>query len=95
MQRYPDRFVGNFIYNPRFGPENGAAELAFHVKEYGYKMMKLHANMHSYRPDRALDWLRPALRVCDELGVGAEHQRRPARMAPPCRSMIRRTVASP
>ncbi|WP_280356002.1 amidohydrolase family protein [Nocardia otitidiscaviarum] len=69
VQKYPDRFVGNFIYNPRFGPENGAAELAFHVKEYGYKMMKLHANMHSYRPDRALDWLRPALRVCDELGV--------------------------
>jgi predicted TIM-barrel fold metal-dependent hydrolase len=32
-------------------------------------MLKLHANMHSYRPDRALDWLRPAMRKCDELGV--------------------------
>ncbi len=69
VQRYPDRFVGNFIYNPRFGPENGAEELGFHVQEHGYKMLKLHANMHSYRPDRALDWLRPAMRVCDELGV--------------------------
>ncbi|WP_460520188.1 amidohydrolase family protein [Humibacter antri] len=69
VQNYPDRFIGNFIYNPRFGPENGAEELRFHVQEYGYKMMKLHANMHSYRPDRALDWLRPALKVCDELGV--------------------------
>jgi uncharacterized protein len=69
VQRYPDRFIGNFNYNPRFGTENGAAELAFHVKEYGFKMMKLHANMHAYRPDRALDWLRPALRVCDELGI--------------------------
>jgi predicted TIM-barrel fold metal-dependent hydrolase len=69
VQRYPDRFIGNFTYNPRFGPENGAAELKFHVREYGFKMMKLHANMHSYRPDRALDWLRPALRVCDELGI--------------------------
>ena len=68
-QKYPDRFIGNFNYNPRFGPENGAAELEFHVKEYGFKMMKLHANMHAYRPDRALDWLRPALRKCDELGV--------------------------
>ena len=68
-QRYPDRFIGNFNYNPRFGPDNGAAELEFHVKEYGFKMMKLHANMHAYRPDRALDWLRPALRKCDELGV--------------------------
>ncbi len=68
-QKYPDRFIGNFTYNPRFGPENGAAELEFHVKEYGFKMLKLHANMHSYRPDRALDWLRPAMRKCDELGV--------------------------
>jgi predicted TIM-barrel fold metal-dependent hydrolase len=69
VTKYPDRFIGNFTYNPRFGPENGAAELEFHVKEYGYKMLKLHANMHAYRPDRALDWLRPAMRKCDELGV--------------------------
>ncbi len=69
VQTYPDRFIGNFTYNPRFGPENGAAELEFHVKEYGYKMMKLHANMHAYRPDRALDWLRPALQKADELGI--------------------------
>ena len=27
-QKYPDRFIGNFNYNPRFGPENGAAELS-------------------------------------------------------------------
>jgi predicted TIM-barrel fold metal-dependent hydrolase len=69
VQRHPDRFVGNFTYNPRFGPENGAKELEFHVKEHGFKMMKLHASMHAYRPDRALDLLRPALQVCAELGV--------------------------
>src|SRR3989337_1358654 len=57
---------GNRTYNPRFGPENGVAELEFHVKEYGFKMLKLHSNMHAYRPDRALDWLRPAMRKCDE-----------------------------
>ncbi len=68
-QKYPDRFIGDFTYNPRFGPENGAAELEFHVKEYGFKMMKIHSNMHAYRPDRALDWLRPPLRKCAELGV--------------------------
>ena len=68
-QTYPDRFIGNFNYNPRFGPENGVAELEFHVKEYGFKMLKLHANMHAYRPDRALDWLRPVIRKCEELGV--------------------------
>jgi predicted TIM-barrel fold metal-dependent hydrolase len=69
VHRYPDRFIGNFTYNPRFGPENGAKELELHVNEFGFRMMKLHANMHAYRPDRALDWLRPALRVCAEFGV--------------------------
>jgi predicted TIM-barrel fold metal-dependent hydrolase len=68
-RKYPDRFIGNFAFNPRWGPEHGAAELEFHVKEYGFKMLKLHANMHGYRPDRALDWLRPAMRKCAELGV--------------------------
>lgn len=69
IQRYPDRLIGNFTYNPRFGVEEGLAELEFHVKEYGYKMMKLHSNMHAYRPDRALDWVRPAVKKCAELGI--------------------------
>jgi predicted TIM-barrel fold metal-dependent hydrolase len=63
-QKYPDRFIGNFTLNPRFGPEESALELEFHVKEYGFKMLKLHSNMHNYRPDRALDWLRPAMKMC-------------------------------
>lgn len=69
VQTYPDRFIGNFTYNPRFGPDEGIAELEFHVKEYGYKMMKLHSNMHAYRPDRALDWVRPAVKKCADLGI--------------------------
>ncbi|MCS3838416.1 hypothetical protein HNR03_003024 [Pseudomonas sp. JAI111] len=67
--KYPDRFIGNFNFNPRWGPENGAAELEFHIKEYGFKMLKLHANMHGYRPDRALDWLRPAMKVCAKYNI--------------------------
>jgi len=31
--------------------------------------VQLQANMHAYRPDRALDWLRPALRKCADLGL--------------------------
>jgi uncharacterized protein len=69
LQRYPDRLIGNFNYNPRFGVEEGVAELEFHVKEHGYKMMKLHSNMHAYRPDRALDWVRPAVKKCADLGI--------------------------
>lgn len=69
VERYPDRLIGNFTYNPRFGVEEGVAELEYHVKEHGYKMMKLHTNMHAYRPDRALSWIRPAVAKCAELGI--------------------------
>ncbi len=69
VQRHPDRFIGCFVYNPRYGVENGVTELERHVKEHGFRMVQLHANMHAYRPDRAKDWVRPALRKCEELGV--------------------------
>jgi predicted TIM-barrel fold metal-dependent hydrolase len=68
-QKYPDRFLGCFVYNPRYGTENGALEIERHAKEFGFKMVQLHANLHAYRPDRAKDWLRPALRKCAELGL--------------------------
>jgi predicted TIM-barrel fold metal-dependent hydrolase len=32
-------------------------------------MVQLQANMHAYRPDRARDWLRPALAKCADLGL--------------------------
>ncbi|MQX71693.1 amidohydrolase family protein [Sinorhizobium meliloti] len=69
IQKYPDRFVGCFVYNPRYGTQNGAEEIEHHAKEYGFKMVQLQANMHAYRPDRALDWLRPAMRKCADLGL--------------------------
>ena len=68
-QKYPDRFIGNFNFNPRWGPENGALELEHHIKEYGFKMLKLHTNMHGYRPDRCLDWLRPAMKMCAKYNI--------------------------
>jgi predicted TIM-barrel fold metal-dependent hydrolase len=69
VQRYPDRFLGCFVYNPRYGTQNGAEEIEHHAKEYGFKMVQLQANMHAYRPDRALDWLRPAMKKCADLGL--------------------------
>jgi hypothetical protein len=68
-QKYPDRFLGCFVYNPRYGTENGALEIERHAREFGFKMVQLHANLHAYRPDRAKDWLRPALKKCAELGL--------------------------
>lgn len=69
VRKYPDRFLGCFVYNPRYGVQNGVDEIEHHVKEYGFKMVQLQANMHAYRPDRALDWLRPAMKKCADLGV--------------------------
>lgn len=69
VQEHPDRFLGCFVYNPRYGTANGAAEIEHHAKEHGFKMVQLQANMHAYRPDRALDWLRPAMKKCAELGL--------------------------
>jgi predicted TIM-barrel fold metal-dependent hydrolase len=69
VKKYPDRFIGCFVYNPRYGIQDGVEEFERHVKEYGFKMLQLNANMHAYRPDRAKDWVRPALRKAEELGV--------------------------
>jgi len=68
-RNHPDRLIGCFTYNPRFGVEEGVAEFERHVKEDGFRMLKLHSNMHAYRPDRATDWLFPILRKATELGV--------------------------
>ena len=69
VQTYPDRFIGCFVYNPRCGVENGVEAIERYVKEHGFKMVQMQANMHAYRPDRALDWVRPAFEKCAELGI--------------------------
>jgi predicted TIM-barrel fold metal-dependent hydrolase len=43
VHKYPDRLIGCFTYNPRFGVENAIAELERHVKEDGFKMVKIHS----------------------------------------------------
>jgi predicted TIM-barrel fold metal-dependent hydrolase len=69
VEKYPERFIGCYVYNPRCGVENGVNAMEHYVKRLGFKMVQFQANMHAYRPDRALDWLRPALQKCAELGV--------------------------
>jgi predicted TIM-barrel fold metal-dependent hydrolase len=77
VQTYPDRFIGCFVYNPRCGVENGVEAIERYVKEHGFKMVQMQANMHAYRPDRALDWVRPASRNAPSWGSGqAAHRRR-------------------
>ena len=69
VRRHPERLLGCFVYNPRCGVDNGVEAIERYVVEHGFKMVQLQANMHAYRPDRALDWVRPALRKCAALKV--------------------------
>lgn len=69
VKKYPDRLIGCFNYNPRFGVEECVSELIRHVKENGFKMIKIHSNFHSYRPDRRTDWLFPAAETAGKLKI--------------------------
>ncbi len=80
-QQHPDRFIGCFVYNPRCGVKNGVDAIERYVKDHGFKMVQFQANMHAYRPDRAKDWVRPALDKCAELG-GVTHWRLHHRQPP-------------
>lgn len=68
-QQHPDRFYGCFVYNPRWGVENGVKAIEDYATKHNFKMVQFQANMHAYRPDRAKDWIRPALQKCEELGL--------------------------
>lgn len=69
VDKYPDRLIGCFTYNPRFGVEEGVSEFERHVKENGFKMLKIHSNMHAYRPDRATEWIFPVVEKAARLKV--------------------------
>ena len=69
VRKYPERFIGCFVYNPRCGVANGVEAIERYHKEHGFKMVQMQANMHAYRPDRAKDWVRPAFEKCAELGL--------------------------
>jgi predicted TIM-barrel fold metal-dependent hydrolase len=69
VEKHPDRLIGCFTYNPRFGVEEGVSEFERHVKENGFKMLKIHSNMHAYRPDRATEWIFPVVEKAVKLKV--------------------------
>jgi len=69
VSQAPDRLIGCFTYNPRYGVEEGVEEFERLVKENGFKLLKINSNNHAYRPDRATNWFFPALEKAEELGV--------------------------
>lgn len=68
-EKYPDRLIGCYTYNPRFGVKEGVEEFERHVWENNFRMLKVHSNMQAYRPDRADDWLFPILAKAEELEI--------------------------
>ncbi|MBL8289834.1 MAG: amidohydrolase [Rubrivivax sp.] len=69
VQQHPDRLIGCYVYNPRCGVKAAVEGMERYVKRHGFRMVQMQANMHAYRPDRALDWVRPALAKAAELKV--------------------------
>ena len=69
VKKYPDRLIGCFTYNPRFGVENGVSEFERHVKENGFRMLKIHSLLHAYRPDKVTGWIFPVVEKAVRLKV--------------------------
>ena len=46
VRQHPDRFLGCFVYNPRCGVKNGVEAIERYVKEHGFRMVQMQANMH-------------------------------------------------
>jgi predicted TIM-barrel fold metal-dependent hydrolase len=69
IAEYPDRLIGNFIYNPRFGVEEGVQEFRRHVEDHNHQVLKLHAALHNYKPERSEDWLHPVFEAAADLDV--------------------------
>jgi uncharacterized protein len=68
VRRYPDRLVGNFVFNVRLGVEKGLEELRKLVREDGFSMVKLHPTMHNFWPG-ARDLTYPVMEEAASLGI--------------------------
>jgi uncharacterized protein len=69
VSKYPDRLIGCFTFNPRFGIDAGVAEFESHVKKFNFKVLKLHSSLHGYRPDRATEWIFPVVEKAVKLRI--------------------------
>lgn len=68
-EKYPDRLIGCFIFNPHFGVEAGLKVMEKLVKKHGFGMIKLHPQLHDYRPDLADHFTHPILEKAVKLKI--------------------------
>lgn len=69
VKRYPDRFVGTFVLNPRLGVQKGIDTLRELVRGGAFRMVKLHPTMHNYWPNKAPDLIYPILEEAAALDI--------------------------
>jgi predicted TIM-barrel fold metal-dependent hydrolase len=68
IEKYPDRLLGNFMFNPRLGMEAGISFLRKMVKAGTFRMLKLHPTLHNYWPqEKAITY--PILEEAAELEI--------------------------
>jgi predicted TIM-barrel fold metal-dependent hydrolase len=69
VEKYPDRFVGTFIFNPRLGLQAGLDTLRKLVKGGGFRMVKLNPAMHNWWPQKTNDLIYPILEEAATLDI--------------------------
>ena len=69
VKRFPTRLLGCMTLNPRIGVDEGVEELRRLVQEEGFRAVKLHSNMHLYRPDLSPDFMNPVVEASLDLKI--------------------------
>jgi len=69
VAKYPERFVGTFILNPRLGLQKGLDTLRKLVKSGTFRMVKLNPAMHNWWPQKTNDLIYPILEEAVTLDI--------------------------
>ncbi|MBI4258137.1 MAG: amidohydrolase [Thaumarchaeota archaeon] len=69
VRKYPKKLIGCMTLNPRMGVKEGVQVLRTLVKKEGFKAVKIHPNMHLFRPDLSPDFMNPIVEASIDLNI--------------------------
>jgi len=69
VKKYPDRLIGNMVVNPRLDVKRAPEVLRDLVKNYGFRMVKLHPTLHHYWPNKSMHLVAPVLEEAISLNI--------------------------
>lgn len=69
VKKYPKKLIGCMTLNPRIGVEEGVEVLRTLVNKENFRAVKLHPNMHLFRPDLSPDLMNPVVEASIELKI--------------------------